>query len=124
MVMQVVAMPFISGICTRDLENCETAKTWGPFDGRGQAMFGWRMDEEAEIQFTITVNRQREDGSITTTQLGTLDSGDCRSAEDVGLQLADAKRIPGRVQEIVVNEQLQRHCELCARVPTVFVGAT
>ena len=26
-------------------------------------MFGWRMEEEAKIQFTITANWQREDGS-------------------------------------------------------------
>jgi hypothetical protein len=74
-------------------------------------MFGWRMEEEAKIRFTITVNWQREDGSITTTQLGTMDRGACRSAEDVGLQLADGKQILGRLQEIVVNEQLQRYCE-------------
>ena len=74
-------------------------------------MFGWRMEEEEKIQFIITVNWQREDGSITTTQLGTLDRGACRSTVDVGLQLADAKRILGRLQEIVVSEQLQRHCE-------------
>jgi hypothetical protein len=80
-------------------------------------MFGWRMKEEAKIEFTITVNWQREDGSIATTQLGTLDRGACRSAEDVGLQLADAKRILGRLQEIVVSEQLQRYCEAVRPYP-------
>ena len=44
-------------------------KTWGPVDGGGHAMIGWRMEEEAKIRFTITVNWQREDGSITTAQL-------------------------------------------------------
>jgi hypothetical protein len=68
-------------------------KTWGPFDGRGHAMFGWPMEEEAKLEFTITVNWRRKDGSIATTQLGTLDRGACRSAEDVGLQLADTKPI-------------------------------
>jgi hypothetical protein len=56
--------------------------------------------------------------------LATLDRGACRSVEDVGLQLADAKPILGRLQEIVVSEQLQRYCELCGRVPAVIVGAT
>jgi hypothetical protein len=79
-------------------------KTWGPVDGRGHAMFGWPMEEEAKLEFTITVNWRREDGSIATTQLGTLDRSTCRSAEDVGLQLADAKPILGRLQEIVVSE--------------------
>src|SRR5271166_5587467 len=58
-------------------------------------MFGWRVEEEAKIRFIITA----------------VDRGACRSAEHVGLQLADAKRILGRLQEIVVSEQLQRHCE-------------
>jgi hypothetical protein len=47
-------------------------KTWGPVDGRGHAMFGWPMEEEAKLEFTITVNWRREDGSSATTQLGTL----------------------------------------------------
>src|ERR1700744_5788458 len=68
-------------------------KTWGSVDGRGHAMFGWPMEEEAKLEFTITVNCRREDGSIATTQLATLARGACRSAEDVGLQLADAKPI-------------------------------
>jgi hypothetical protein len=41
-------------------------KTWGPVDGRGQAMFGWPMEEEAELEFTITVNWRREDGNCFT----------------------------------------------------------
>src|SRR4029077_17886041 len=80
-------------------------------------MFGWPMEEEAKLEFTITVNWRREDGSIATTQLGTLDRGTCRSAEDVGLQLADAKLILGRLQEIVVGEQLQRYCEAVRPCP-------
>jgi hypothetical protein len=80
-------------------------------------MFGWPMEEEAKLEFTITVNWRREDGSIATTQLGTLDRGACRSAEDVGLQLADAKPILGRLQEIVIGEQLQRYCEAVRPCP-------
>jgi hypothetical protein len=53
-------------------------------------MFGWPMEEEAKLKFTKTVNWRREDGRIATTQLGRLDRGACRSAEDVGLQLAYA----------------------------------
>jgi hypothetical protein len=74
-------------------------------------MLGWRMKEEAKLEFTLTVNWRREDGSIATTQLVTLDRGACRSAEDAGLQLADAKPILGRLKEIVVSEQQQRYCE-------------
>jgi len=75
------------------------------------------MEEEAKLEFTITVNWRRKDGSIATTQLGTLDRGAWRSAEDVGLQLADAKPILGRLQEIVVSEQLQRYCEAVRPCP-------
>jgi hypothetical protein len=80
-------------------------------------MLGWRMEEEAKLEFTITVNWRREDGSIATTQLATLARGACRSAVDVGLQLADAKPILGRLQEIVVSEQLQRYCEAVRTCP-------
>ena len=55
-----------------------------------------QMEEEVKLEFTITVNWRREDGSIAMTQLGTLDRGACRSAQDVGLQLAHAKSILGR----------------------------
>ncbi len=44
-------------------------------------MFGWAMQEEAKLEFTITVNWRREDGGIASTQLGTLDRSACRSAE-------------------------------------------
>ena len=87
-------------------------------------MFGWPMEEEAKLEFTITVSWRRKDGSIATTQLGTLDRGACRPcAEGVGLQLADAKPILGRLQEIVVSEQLQRY-DVVRPVPAVIVGAT
>ena len=80
-------------------------------------MFDWPMEEEAKLEFTITVNWRREDGSTATTQLGTLDRDTCRSAEEVGLQLADAKPILGRLEEIVVSEQLQRYCEAVRPCP-------
>jgi hypothetical protein len=76
------------------------------------------MEEEAKLEFTITVNWRREDDSIATTQLGTLDRGACRSAEDVGLQLAHAQSILGRLQEVVVREQLQRYCEAVQNLVT------
>jgi hypothetical protein len=64
-----------------------------------------------------TVNWCREDGSIATTQLGTLDHSTCRSAEDVGLQLADAKQISRAAARDVVNEQLERYCETVRPCP-------
>jgi hypothetical protein len=79
-------------------------KTWGPVDVRDHAMFGWQMEEEAKLEFTIRVNWRRKDGSIATTQLGTLDRSACRSAEDVGLHLADASQFSGGYK-IGVSEQ-------------------
>ena len=87
-------------------------------------MFGWRMEEEAKLEFTITVNWRREDGSIATTQLGTLDRGACRSAEDVGLQLADAKPILGGYKRLWSANKCSGTAKLCDRVPTVIVGVT
>ena len=33
-------------------------------------MFGWSMEEEAKLEFTIKVNWRQKDGSIPTTQFG------------------------------------------------------
>src|SRR5271166_5301846 len=75
-------------------------------------MFGWRMEEEAKLEFTITVNWRREDGSVATTQLATLNRGACRSVEDVGLQLGDAKmgakaRLTAKAKATVVVRLIQ-----------------
>ena len=44
-------------------------KTWGPVDVRGHAMFGWPMEEEAKLEFTInsqlaSKRRQHRDDAI------------------------------------------------------------
>ena len=62
------------------LNQIETLEPWGPVDVRGHAMLGWPMEEEAKLEFTITVNWRRETATIATTQLGMLDRGACRSA--------------------------------------------
>ena len=68
--------------------------------------------------FTVKVEWQREDGSTASVDLGAVECGPCRSASDVGLALADAKPILRRLQEIVVSEQLRRHCEPARTCPT------
>jgi hypothetical protein len=87
-------------------------------------MFGWRMEAESKLQFAITANWRREDGSIATTQLGTLDRCACRSAEDVGLQLADGKhsRVTTRDCGQRTTAAVLRSC--ATGVPAVIVGAT
>ena len=87
-------------------------KTWGPVDGRGHAMFGWAMEEEAKLEFTITVNWRREDGSIATTQLGTLDRSVFAIRQDPHIRVMwSANNCSGTAK-------------LCGRVPAVIVGAT
>jgi hypothetical protein len=83
-------------------------KTWGPVEGRGHAVFGWPMEEEAKLEFTITVNWRRKEGSMRRRNWG-------RWTAALAAQLAAAKLIPGRLQEIVVSEQLQRYCEAAVR---------
>jgi hypothetical protein len=87
-------------------------------------MLGWPMEEEAKLEFTLIVNWRGEDGSIATTQLATLARGACRSAEDVGLQLADGKPILGRLQEIVVSDNCSGTSNLYGRVLAVIIVAT
>jgi hypothetical protein len=48
----------------------EAGKNLGPVDGRGHAMFGWPMEEQAKPGFTITVNWRRGDSSIATRNWG------------------------------------------------------
>jgi hypothetical protein len=52
--------------------NWRPTKTWGPVDARGHAMFGCPMEEEAKIDFTITVNWRRKDGSFARPNWGRL----------------------------------------------------
>jgi len=68
------------------------------------------------MQFTVKVEWLREDGSIAGAEVGSVDIGVCQSAADVGLKLADGKRLFSRLQEIVVAEQLHRHRPRSLRV--------
>jgi hypothetical protein len=63
------------------------------------------------MHFTIRVEWQREDGPVSTAELVTSDHGACGSGGDVGLKLAEAKRIVAWLQETVVKEQLEQYCE-------------
>ena len=69
----------------------------------------WRA--KASMHFTIRVEWQRKDGTTPTAEFVTSDHGACESGGDVGLKLAEAKRIVAWLQEIVVKEQLEQYCE-------------
>ena len=60
---------------------------------------------KASMHFTIRVEWQRKDGTTPTAELVTTDHSPCESGGDVGLKLAEAKRIVAWLQEIVVKEQ-------------------
>jgi hypothetical protein len=75
------------------------------------------MEEEAKIRFNHNSKvaprgRSHHDGAI-----GYPGARRFRLPENVGLQFADGKRILGRLQEIVVGEQLERHCEAARPSP-------
>ena len=82
------------------------------------------MEEEAKLEFTITVNWRREDGSIATTRLATLARDACRSAGDVGLQLADAKQFWRGYKRLWSANNCSGTAKLYGRVLAVIIGAT
>jgi hypothetical protein len=69
--------------------------------------------------FQIAGDCEMAPGDTTVGRTPIGDAGQRRLplAEDVGLQLADAKPIFGRLQEIMVSEQLQRYCEVVRPCP-------
>ena len=69
------------------------------------------------MDFTIRVEWRRQDGTTTTEELVTQNQDSCKSAGDVGLPLAEAKRTVAWLQGIVVNEQVEQYCETARRCP-------
>ena len=85
-------------------------------------MFGWRMEEEAKLEFTITVNWRREDGSIdaighpwTAALAARPKMWVCNSRTPSEFS-GDSKRLwPAN--------NCSGTAKLCGRVPAVIVGA-
>jgi hypothetical protein len=75
-------------------------------------MFGWPMEEEAKLEFTITVNWRREEGSIATTQ-GTLV---CNSRTQ--------SQFSRGCKRLWSANNWSGTAKLCGHVPAVIVGAT
>jgi len=69
------------------------------------------------MRFTLKVEWQRDNGSTSCVELGTVECGPCRSASDVGLTWTDAKPILRRLQEVVIAEQLKSHCQAARWCP-------
>jgi len=65
----------------------------------------------------IKVERGNEIGSLEVCELGEVQTDRCLTAADVGLKLSAAKEIMGRLQEIVIQQQLRQHCEAARQSP-------
>ena len=69
------------------------------------------------MRYRIKLEWENEDGSLEAAELGEVQTGVCLSAADVGLKLAATKEIIGRLQEIVIKQQLRQHCEAARLCP-------
>ena len=64
------------------------------------------------MRWIITVERVGEDGEKSTITQGTVvRAAEGTVTENVGVNLNESKRILQRLQETVVGQQLQEHCE-------------
>jgi hypothetical protein len=99
-------------------------KTWGPVDGRGHATFGWRMEEEAKLEFTITVNWRRKDGSIATSQLGRWTAALAARLKMWVCNSGTPSQFLGGCKRLWSANNCSATAKLCGRVPAAIVGAT
>lgn len=70
------------------------------------------------MRFIVKVEWQEEDGTVTTANLGQIDSDALQSAADVGLKLSDTKPILTQLQNIVTKVQMDRYCESVRSCPS------
>src|SRR6202047_2689589 len=64
------------------------------------------------MRWNIIVECVGEDGKRSTITLGTIERVAGRTtAENLGVNLQESKQIANRLQDIVVKQQLQEHCE-------------
>jgi hypothetical protein len=63
------------------------------------------------VRYRVKVEWESEAGGVESAEIGEIEAGACRSADDVGLKLMSAKELMARLQELVVKQQLRRHCE-------------
>ena len=64
------------------------------------------------MRWNIIVECFGEDGRQSTTTLGTVERlAESTTAENLGVNLQESKQIVNRLQDTVVKQQLQEHCE-------------
>jgi hypothetical protein len=78
------------------------------------------------MRWNIIVECVGEDGKRSTITLGTIERlAGSTTAENLGVNLRESKQIANRLQDTVVKQQLQEHCEqrrkclTCGRQPPV-----
>jgi hypothetical protein len=66
------------------------------------------------MRWNIIVECVGEDGKQSTIALGTVERlAESTTAENLGVNLQESKQIVNRLQETLVKQQLQEHCETC-----------
>src|SRR4029077_1114451 len=64
------------------------------------------------MRWNIILECVGEDGKQSTTALGTIERlAGSTTAENLGVNLQESKQIVNRLQDAVVKQQLQEHCE-------------
>lgn len=104
------------------IRNCRSTRI-----ERVERTWGWtRLDpfpsemvscEEPVTRWTISLECSREDGTTSVVEVATIERGGGLTAGDVGLQLAETKRINACLQALVMSEQLRKHCAEVRRCP-------
>jgi len=65
------------------------------------------------MRWNIIVECVGEDGKQSTITLGTIERlAGSTTAENLGVNLQESKQIANRLQDTVVKQQLEEHCEL------------
>jgi hypothetical protein len=82
------------------------------------------MEEEAKLEFTITVNWRREDGSIATTQLGTWTAALAARLKMWVCNSRTPSEFSGDYKRLWSANNCTGTAKLRGRVPAVIVGAT
>src|SRR5271166_6506047 len=75
------------------------------------------------MRWNIIVECVGEDGQRSTITLGTIERvAASTTAENLGVNLRESKQIANRLQDTVVKQQLQEHCEQRRKCPTCGNG--
>jgi hypothetical protein len=69
------------------------------------------------VRYRVKVEWENDAGGVESAEIGEVEAGACRSADDVGLNLVSAKELMARLQELVMKQQLSRHCEASRPCP-------